>query len=306
MPNIVELVKSLPEVIRAASATQLSLAAFLFLLGVGVVGYLMKRSPPGWRFASIVVWLIASLIVFALLVGLPSEQMSYLARVSGQEEMVQGTNFRLDFGGVAAGVRHETSLSIWTNSRPTTFQIASVEPPLEAKWQGGADSVELSRQGIGRLAIAFASPPSAANEMHQIVVGAPGRKNSPGLTLSVFYRALEPKVTVEVTSGAQASGRGQDFSAIYTVCTSPPAEGDYIVESSQEWLTGDRGCGSWSTCTPRRTPDGKSACLDFTLQGHNECLGAFASCDAVRNSEGHVRAIYQLREVQPSLGRSAG
>jgi len=109
------------------------------------------------------------------------------------------------------------------------------------------------------------------------------------------------RVPIAGSSGLQRSGNGGDFSPPYEACATVPAEGEYVVDEAtiRGWLTGDRACNAFSTCRTRS--EGKKACIVFTLQGHNDCQRMFSSCDAVRESEGHVEAVARLRPSAPHL-----
>lgn len=294
------LLKALPDVLKAASATELSLAAFFFLLGVVLIAYLMRDTKAGWRFGALALWFVAAVILFVLLVGLP-KSAGYHVRVSGQDTDFLGTTFALDLGQVAAGQDKVIALEVRPDANQRSFRIASVEAPLAAKWEPGDQEADLSREQTGHLVLRAATGAVGERQTREVRIAPTTGHLVPPLVLKVSLQAVDATKVVDASSGPRASGRGKDYSGIYSVCTAAPAPGDYILATSETSLSGDRSCGAWSTCTPRRSDDGKAACLDFTLQGHDECLGPFSHCNPAPTSEGHVHATYHLREPSPRL-----
>lgn len=86
-------------------------------------------------------------------------------------------------------------------------------------------------------------------------------------------------VTSTCRSGLMASGRGKDFSQLYTLCSdspscSPPPPGpEYSIQSERFELTGDRRCNAWSQCSRESSSTEKKVCYDFEMQGHDEWQG---------------------------------
>lgn len=115
--------------------------------------------------------------------------------------------------------------------------------------------------------------------------------------IRVSATPAEPEMAREISSGPKDSGPFKDFSALYQLCLGAPTEGYTLVNSSDEfWLTGDRRCGAWSTCEVARR-DTTNVCWVFSLQGHDE----ISDNRGIRQSEGHLRARYALRESETLL-----
>jgi hypothetical protein len=86
--------------------------------------------------------------------------------------------------------------------------------------------------------------------------------------------ALAPTPVFErktYSSGSLPSGRGADWSPLYTLCSDPEPPGWSIVESSFV-LTGDRQCNGWARCQ-QVSANPEKVCWTFQMQGHNEQTG---------------------------------
>ncbi len=229
------------------------------------------------------------------------EDFAYNVRLLGKTEIVQGTSIKLDIGKIAANERHEITLSITAEVSPKNFRISSIEPPVEVIWASNKPEETISKTDLAQLKVVLVTPASNEEQLRVVTIKPTVSDNIPPLTLKVHYHPIQGTQTVKASSGDKSSGRGQDYSDMYSICARAPAEGDYIVDSSKEWLTGDRNCGSYAKCKTRIADDRKSVCLDFSLQGHDECLKPFSNCDPKRDSKGHVEAIFKLKESQPIL-----
>src|ERR1700682_645857 len=109
---LTEFLKQLPEIIKAASATQLSLAAAIVIAGAIVVMYLMRSVSAVWRLLAFIAWLIVALLVLWLIVDGSSNGAGCKVRVIGQEFEVVGYAVELDLGIIPASQPVETNLSI--------------------------------------------------------------------------------------------------------------------------------------------------------------------------------------------------
>jgi hypothetical protein len=295
-----EAIRNAPQIIAEAGKTEITLAALFLILGAGAIMYMMRGSSPQWRFATLVLWFVTCLITFLIILRLRAPEPVYTLTIPGAPA-VTGTDFEVDLGYVEADARHETTVEISTSGSGAAFRIGGANAALQASWASGQPVQKISREEDGHLALNVLSPATSETRTTDLRLVPVSGWTARTLLIKVTYRALPTQQTVTQASGPKASGRGQDYSDNYTVCASAPIPGAYIVESTREWLTGDRSCGSWAHCTPRRAPDGSEACLVFSLQGHSECTSVFSHCDAIRNSEGHVEAKFRLRTSAPTL-----
>jgi hypothetical protein len=88
------------------------------------------------------------------------------------------------------------------------------------------------------------------------------------VTSSSDKPSVGPEQVLKIySSGPKLSGAGSTFSSPYDIC-SGPLEG-YHVSTTAFALSGDRSCGSYSTCRETVHTD-RQVCWAFTLQGHNE------------------------------------
>jgi len=117
----------------------------------------------------------------------------------------------------------------------------------------------------------------------------------PAANLTLDYHCLEATKAVELSSGTKPSTDGESWSPNYLLSTGQAPLG-YLVGSAEFWLTGDRRCGEWATCSAL-SKNSKDVCYAFSLQGHNES----GVQDKVRYSEGHLRVIYRLGDASVQL-----
>jgi S1-C subfamily serine protease len=228
------------------------------------------------------------------------ENSLYAMQLNGQPAVV-GRAFTVDLGTVEEGKAVSVPLAVRLVSGKRHVTVASAPAPLSVTSEAGGD-FELTSDRPVNLTLRLDNPSVDGMQEREVRLLLPkdGTPDSgPPLTVTVRWRAMKGTVEVPASSGARASGRGQDFSPQYEVCANAPADGDYIVKSGTFSLTGDRACGAWSSCLP--LVEERKYCMAFTLQGHDECLGPFSSCDPTRNSEGHVRAVFKLRPSTPRL-----
>jgi hypothetical protein len=225
----------------------------------------------------------------------------YELRIQGQPTATTSDHFDLDLGFIEANKPLTIPITVIARlpgNQP--LKITHVEQPVTAKWETGTDALVASDQAPGVLVLSIpAQQPGEARS--EVRISATSAKPMPTMILAVHLHALPPTQVVEQSSGNKPSGRGKDFSGIYSVCAKAPSPGNYVHASNKYWLTGDRACEAWSTCAGRLDPNGKELCMEFTLQGHDECLGPFANCNPTRDSEGHVQATFRLIPSTPTL-----
>jgi hypothetical protein len=233
----------------------------------------------------------------------PPPKNAYELRIQGQSTTTTGDHFALDLGYVETG--KELTIPITLIARlPANppLKITLAEQPVRGTWQSGTDTVVASEQTPGVLVLTIPAQNADEELRREIRISPSTNKPFPTMTLAVHLHALPATRAIENTSGDKPSGNRKDFSGVYTVCADAPSPGDYtyVSTSTKYWLTGDRECNAWSTCKGTIDPNGKQVCMQFTLQGHDECPG-FNGCAAMRNSEGHIQATFRLQPSRPSL-----
>jgi hypothetical protein len=236
----------------------------------------------------------------------PPPKNAYELRIQGQPTATTSDHFDLDLGFVEA--QKELKIPITVIARlpgNPPLKITHVEPPISAKWEGSTDAVPATEQAPAVLVLAIPAQQAGTDVLSDVRVSSTSTKPMPIMTLAVHLHALTATQTVEQSSGSKPSGQGKNFSSIYSVCATAPSPGNCVYSSNKYWLTGDRECNAWSTCRGTIDPNGKQFCMEFTLQGHDECLGPFANCNPTRDSEGHVQATFRLIPSTPTL-RAAG
>jgi S1-C subfamily serine protease len=236
--------------------------------------------------------------------GTQNDDNSIFAMQLDDRPSVVGRTFTVDLGFVEGGKTVSVPLAVRLASGKGRYTLGPVPSPLSIVSETGGGDIEMAADRPVKLTLKLDNPARDVlqeKEMRLLipVEGSSGTRQA--LTLVVRWHALEGTVKVAASSGPKASGRGAELSPPYEVCAASPVVGDYVYvpKSGTHSLSGDRGCGAWSNCNPRS--EEKRYCLVFELQGHNECLGFLDTCAPVRNSEGHVAAVFQLRPSIPRL-----
>lgn len=214
------------------------------------------------------------------------------------EARLQSSRYGIDLGHVPATEATDFVLQV-TNEAADARSIAIRvdDPAIEADWERGSwlSPVEAGASDTLRVRIVPATHGSLPPRREGGITFLSNGVEVASITIS--YEPLAPRVTREAHSGPRLSGVKKAFSPPYEFCLGPaPAHYTLIAESARFWLTGDRSCGSWSSCDWTRRDDA-NLCFQFTLQGHDE----FPFDDGVRQSEGHLSADYRLVRAQPRL-----
>ncbi len=99
---------------------------------------------------------------------------------------------------------------------------------------------------------------------------------------------------VEKRSGNRDSGNFANWSNWYELCSDPLPDGAKITRYAFH-LEGDRQCGAWAECRPKKITDDQ-ICWEFRMQGHNEG-GIFHignPNEGIKQSEGVLQLWYTI------------
>jgi len=259
------------------------------------------------------VWLITTYILFPQPAGSSGNdnpgpagaRVSYRLQVNGQPA-VSGDKFALDLGYIEAERPLDVDLAVGLQSGHGAFTVGSASGDVSLIAPSEGQQIQLTANRSIHISIRLnRETPQGTTQVREIQLLSPTSADDAGhspLVLRVQWNALPSTVTRTARSGSRPSGSGKDFSPPYEVCADAPTEGNYVLDSGTSSLSGDRVCGSYSTCTERQ--DEKQYCLVFTLQGHEECQKFGSQCDAVRSSEGQVKAVFKLKPSTPTLTSS--
>jgi hypothetical protein len=301
MEWLTELIKHTPEILKAASANDLALAAFFFLVGAVLIFGLLRNANSAIKLLAIIIWFGASLTALLYFVHQKMPEL-YVTRIVGQDTEVRESRADLDLGYVEASVPHEYRLNVRVEGDTAALEIRGFDAPLTAEIAKPADGSGKATDSGQQLTIMLNVPVTASKQTSLVRIGKVGSQRG-GLTLRLSYMAVQSPVTVLANSGPKSSGHGQDTGSTYPLCADAPPQGDYEVVSSRYWLTGDRACNAWSWCAAS-PGSARQSCFSFNMQGHSECNGG--GCDATRNSEGHIEATFKLVPSTPKLTAAAG
>jgi hypothetical protein len=302
MEWLTELIKHTPEILKAASASDLSLAAFFFLVGAALIAVLLRSAPTAAKLIAIVVWLGASLVALLYFVHHKMVEPDYITRIVGQDTAVKGHAADLDLGLIQADAERVVQLNVRLEGNASPLRILIADAPVTAEI--AAPNEGKVNDGGQAVTVKLTVAATATRETRVVRIGKPDSKGG-GLVLRVSYTALASPVSAQNDSGPKPSGNGQDTGPTYTLCAVAPAQGQYEVTSSRYWLTGDRACNAYSQCAPAPGASGNQACFVFNMQGHSECTKPLSNCPATRNSEGHIVATFKLVPSTPRLTAAA-
>lgn len=319
--------KSIPEIIKQASQSQLGILALLIIVLFGLAIYFFRGAPMGWRVLIFLVF-FSGVVVYAWeinrVAGRPVS-VHYVGRVLDKLTSVPLPESKVvvTLNNNSEPPRHTDSdgqFSFWiSRSDPTQDATLRVDHEKYEPYERIVPSDISSQLGDIHLAmigknVPGSEPAAAAGSSGQGLATVPsstsaltgggalqkrphagvgGRVESPIAvarpSASMTASAAEPPTRVaEASSGPKLSGSGKDWSEWYQVKIGAAPAG-YSVEQTEFWLSGDRTCGAWAECK-ELTKDETQVVWQFRLQGHDE-WGAPRQA----NSEGHLRVFYKLK-----------
>jgi hypothetical protein len=317
--------KSIPEIIKQASQSQLGILALLIIVLFGLAIYFFRSAPVGWRVLIFLVF-FGGVVVYAWeinrIAGRPAS-VHYVGRV-----LDKLTSVPLPESKVVVTLRNNSEpprqtdsdglFSFWiSRSDPTQDATLHIDHEKYEPYERIVPSDISSQLGDIHLAqigqnVPVSQPAAAAGSAslarahtsRSTLTGSgalqkrppanvSGRVESPIAvarpSASMTASAAEPPTKVaETSSGPKLSGSGKDWSEWYQVKIGAAPAG-YSVEKTEFWLSGDRTCGAWAECK-ELTKDETQVVWQFRLQGHDE-WGAPRQA----NSEGHLRVFYKLK-----------
>jgi hypothetical protein len=319
------IAKSIPEIIKQASQSQLGILALLIIVLFGLAFYFFRKAPVRWR-ALIFLVFFSGVCVYAWEIN----------RVAGRPVSVHYVGRVLDKLTSAPLPESKITVTFNSNSQPPretdsdgqfSFWLSRTDPtqdatvhvdhvsyaPYErivasdASNQLGnipltlvTQTASASAEGApGGAAGTTPRPPASLGTGASVgaIVGRPQLGAAVSIRppmavvrppLSELESARPPAKMVEVSSGPKPSGIGKDWSEWYQVRIGAAPAG-YTIEKVDFWLSGDRACNAWAECKELSKDDAQTL-WQFRLQGHDE-WGAPRQA----NSEGHLRATYKPR-----------
>lgn len=317
------IAKSIPEIIKQASQSQLGILALLIIVLFGLAFYFFRKAPVRWRALIFLVFFlgVAGYAWAITRVATKPAAVHYVGRVI---DKLTGTP--LEESTVLVTVGNRSDPPRFTDSDGNfSFWIARTDPTQDAMLHFAHDNYEpyerivssdISNQlGDVRLTPTpngVTNPPSegsrgtagqatpGAGSSAAARVGVIAAHPSATMTntarpqggarhaepLPALAATARPPRIVEASSGPKLSGRGKDWSPWYQLKVGIAPAG-YTIEKANFWLSGDRTCGAWAECREVRKDD-TEVTWEFRLQGHDEW-----NAPPQAYSEGHLRAFYK-------------
>ena len=283
--------KSIPEIIKQASQSQLGILALLIVVLFGLAFYFFRSAPIRWR----------ALIFFVFFCGVAVYAWE-IFRIAGRPASVHYVGRVLDKLTSAPLPESKVTVTLSNKSEPPrqtdsdgqfSFWISRSDPTQDATLRIDHEKYEPYKRIV---------PSDISNQLGDInltliaeIVAAPMRPPSaswppPPVSGNPRPYTLDEDSTkiAEVSSGPKLSGSGKDWSEWYQVKIGAAPAG-YSVEKTEFWLSGDRTCGAWAECR-ELTKDEMQVIWEFRLQGHDE-WGAPPQA----SSEGHLRVYYKRK-----------
>src|SRR5713101_718384 len=313
------IAKSVPEIIKQASQSQLGILALLIIVLFGLAFYFFRKAPVRWRGLIFLVFFlgVAGYAWAITRVATKPVAVHYVGRVIDKL-----TSTPLEESTVLVTVGNKSDPPRFTDSDGNfSFWIARTDPTQDAMLHFAHNNYEpyerivssdiSSQLGDVRLTPALHSSASPPAEASGGTAGRPtpgagsgtaagvgvmaarpsaamiGKVRTPASTPhaepspALATTALPPRV-VEASSGPKLSGRGKDWSPWYQLKVGMASAG-YTIEKAEFWLSGDRTCGAWAECREVRKDD-TEVTWEFRLQGHDEW-----NAPPQAYSEGHLR-----------------
>ena len=325
--SIEPVVKSVPEIIKQASQSQLGILALLIIVLFGLAIYFFRKSSIAWR----------AIIFFAFFGGVIAYAME-ITRVASKPESAHYVGRVLD--KLSGEPIRKASVIVSLQNKPTppyftdsvgafSFWLARKNVTDDALLQvehaeyGDYERVlpsDVSAQlgDIKLLPLAAsggasnpATPTSATAPLSPAsdASGSSGESDVPKLQpptanarTSVVVRLpapLPPSASIQMANAAARTPQVVDVASQpqlsgkgkewsgWYAVQAGAAPAGYVVEKTEFWLTGDRSCGAWAECREARKDDSQVV-WEFRLQGHDE-WGA----PPQTYSEGHLRVTYR-------------
>lgn len=260
-----DAIKTVPEIIRAASASALGIVA-LIVLALAVLAVVFFRSASQLIRVSMFVVLLAAVVGYSIAVARTDKSavQHYVGRVTDKktEAPIRAAKISLEIEGAPP--------VSYTDSEGTySFWLRRLLPGLDGR-------IRVDAEGYDHFDRILSV--ESGNKLEDIRLQP--------IAKPIDVAQPPPQCgQVEQGSGPQISGVGKGWSGWYQVRVGPsPAR--CTVDKVEFWLTGDRQCNAWSECQ-ELTRDDSGIAYQFRLQGHQERFPGQAY------SEGHLRVIYK-------------
>ena len=327
LAQIESVSKSIPEIIKQASQSQLGILALLIIVLFGLAFYFFRSAPIRWRaliyfvfFCGVAVyaWEIFRIAgrpasvhyvgrVLDKLTSAPLPESKVVVTLSNKSEPPRQTDSegQFSFWISRSDPTQDATLSIdhekyepYQRIVPSDIsnQLGDINLKLIAQNESvsqPAASLRPSVQGLPQ-APASTSAATGTGELHKPPEIRQKRVEQPPISVaspstSTTASTAEPPTKIaEASSGPKLSGSGKDWSEWYQVRIGAAPAG-YSVEKTEFWLSGDRTCGAWAECK-ELAKDETQVTWEFRLQGHDE-WGAPPQA----SSEGHLRVYYKRK-----------
>jgi hypothetical protein len=193
----------------------------------------------------------------------------------------------------------EVSLRIKNLGADDQITVIDIGSRLTASWVQDATrlrSISLKMNEAGTLRVHVA-PIKGYEDLNLIYfLGKNGILGT--LTIDYSQTSDERFKMIDIDSGDVGSGLGSSSSKAYSIGVGEAPPGYSLVKACM-WLTGDRLCNRWSTCSWNAVGN-HATVANFTMQGHDEDFrhGLIISAPSGPGwawSRGHLRATFELK-----------
>ena len=329
LAQLESLSKSIPEIIKQASQSQLGILALLIIVLFGLAFYFFRGAAVGWR--------VLIFLIFFCGVGVYAWEIN---RVAGRPVSVHYIGRVLDKLTSAPLPESKVTVTLRNNPEPPrqtdsdgqfSFWISRSDPtqdatvridhekyepyrrivPSDTSTQLGDIPLTLVAQNVpvapvvqpGEVVASSGQLPAVPPQASAAAKVAVQLKRPP---LGVIEKVQRP-IKVARSPASMTASTAEPPTKIVEASSGPKLSGSgkdwsdwyqvrigaspagYSVEKTEFWLSGDRTCGAWAECK-ELTKDETQVVWQFRLQGHDE-WGAPRQA----NSEGHLRVLYKLK-----------
>jgi hypothetical protein len=275
-----DVAKSVPDIIKAASASPLGIFALIILI-VGALAYVYFRSAP----IKVRIGIFAAFFLGAVLYGVAITKAAGSDSPTKADSQSSASNLTLSIDGMVADSGTGKSIEL-----ATVTTVLSPSPVItdsngifhvKVKLPAPGESVILHVSKDGYQALDWTiTPPVSGGIRILLSKGSQAAAPAAAVVTSETYK-----------SDNAASGACKDFGAWATVCSADKPDG-WTIAAQNFSLTGDRAGCAYAECELVSPPTSKKVCYRFRTQGHDEECGHSGNT-GIHYSQGVLNVVWQ-------------
>jgi hypothetical protein len=275
-----DAVKTVPDIIKAASSSPLGILALIIVI-LGVLAYVYFKDAPVNTRVAIFAGLLLGAVLYAVAIS-KAVQANSPGAVAPQPSQPIGIT---SVDGIVADADGGKSINLATITTVLSTSPAITDTNgifhLKIKTPDAGDSVVLhvSKEGYESLDWTV-TPPLSGGIRILLTKGPSAAQSGPSVVTSETYR-----------SDNAASGACKDFGAWTSVCSADKPDG-WTIAAQNFSLIGDRAGCAYAECGLVSPPTATKVCYHFRTQGHDEECGHSGNT-GIHYSQGVLNIVWQ-------------